>query len=193
MFFRKIPKRSFKQRAFDFLEDIDFFKLIMRLCKNCSRSGLSCRVNENFEKCVKCIAVDRRCDLSISSVIIRRIHNERKRIREEVRKARAIAALAQKKTDDEIKKARDAISTVSRLKRQLEALKNQEKELISTEWQNIHELEVKKSTTDPSFSLLFDVAFEQFQLSLDLNWFSVSLSDFGEIVEVNSDNFQNSR
>ena len=190
---RKISKRSFKQRASDFLEDIGFFKLIMRPCKNCSRSGLSCRVNESSEKCVGCIAADRRCDLSISSVTIRRIHNERKRIREEVRKARVTAALAQEKADDEAKKARDAISTVSRLKRQLEALKNQKKELISTEWQNIHELEVEKSTTDLSFFFLFDVAFEQFQLPLNLDWFSVLLPGLGEIVEVDSDNFQNSR
>ena len=130
---RKISKRSFKQRASDFFEDIDFFKLIMRLCKNCSRSRLSCRVDKDSEKYVRCIAVGRRCDLSISSVIIRRIHNEKKRIHEKVRKARATAAFAQKKADDEAKKARDAISTVSRLERQLEALKNQKEELISTE------------------------------------------------------------
>ena len=124
MFFRKISKRSFKQRASDFFENIGIFKLIMRFCKNCSRSRLSCRVNENFEKCVRCIAVDRRCDLSILSVIIRRIHNEKKRIREKIRKIRVIAIFAQKKTNDKIKKTRDAISTVFRLKRQLEILKN---------------------------------------------------------------------
>ena len=169
MLFRKISKRSFKQRASDFLENIEFFKLIIRLCKNCSRSRLSCRVNKNFEKCVKCIAIGRRRDLSILSVIIRRIHNEKKRIREKIRKARATAAFAQKKTDNEVKKARDAISTVFRLKRQLEALKNQKKELISIEWQNIHKLEVKEFIIDFWFFFLFDVAFEQFQLSLNLD------------------------
>ena len=86
-------------------------------------------------------------------------------MREKVRKARVNAAIARKKANDEVKKARDAISTVSRLKRQLEALENQEKELISTEWQNINDFEIDEIAADFFSELLFDVAFEQFQLS----------------------------
>ena len=127
MFFRKILKRNFKQRAFDFLKTINFFKLIMRLCKNCFRFRTSCRVNENFEKCVKCIASNRRCDLSISFVIIRRIHNEKKQIRKKVRKIRVNATVAQKKQTTKLKKFRNAISIVFCLKRQFEIFENQKK------------------------------------------------------------------
>lgn len=116
---------SFQRKA-AFLSKISPSSLAtsMHPCKNCARSQVSCRVDEGSEKCVACVSSGRTCDLAISPVTIRRIQNERKRIRDEVRKARAAAKAAVAKVD-----------------RQLEALENQEEELVSTEWQNIAELE----------------------------------------------------
>ena len=153
----------------------------MRFCKNCSRSRVLCRIDDGSKKCVKCVSTDRICDLAISPIIIKRIQRERKKIREEVRKARAAA--------------KTVIVKMNRLKRQLETLKNQKKELISIEWQNIAELKADEQTaaTDSSFDFFFDVAFEQFQLSVDFDWFSVPLSDLGEIVAEEFDNSQNFR
>ena len=155
--------------------------LAMRFCKNCSRSRVPCRIDDESKKCVKCVSTGRTCDLVISSIIIKRIQRERRKIREEVRKARAVA--------------KTVIVKMNRLKRQLEALKNQKKKLISIEWQNIAELKADEqvAATDSFFDFFFDVAFEQFQLFVDFDWSSVLLLDFGETVAERSDNSQNSR
>ena len=91
--------------------------------------------------------------------------------------------------------AKTVIIKINRLKRQLEALKNQKEELISIEWQNIAELKADEQivATNPFLDFFFDVVFEQFQLSVDFDWFSVLLLDFGEIVAEKSDNSQNFR
>ena len=92
----------------------------MRFCRNCFRSKIFCRVDENFEKCVACVFVDRICDLFIFSAIIRRIHNEKKRIREKIQKIRALL-------HERIIVLQQQMSIVERLKRQYEILKNQKK------------------------------------------------------------------
>ena len=98
-----------------------------------------------------------------------------------------------------MRKARAAAKTVivkvNRLKRQLEALKNQKEELISIEWQNIAELKADEQVvaTDLFLDFFFDVASEQFQLFVDFDWFSVPLPDLDEIVAEKFDNSQNSR
>jgi len=68
-------------------------------------------VNNNFEKCVKCVRSNRDYDLTISSISIKRIHEKRLRLKKEVREARA---------------------KLSRLKKQLDFLKDKEKEMIVT-------------------------------------------------------------
>ena len=93
--------------------------LAMRPCKNCFRSRVLCRIGDESDKCVGCVSAGRICDLAILPTIIKRIQRERRKIREEVRKARAAAKIV--------------IVKVNRLERQLEALKNQKKELISIE------------------------------------------------------------
>lgn len=93
----------------------------------------------------------RTCDLAILSTIIKQIQRERKKIREKVRKARAVA--------------KTFIVKINRLKRQLKTLENQKEKLMSTEWQNIVELKTdKQAAAVISFFLnfFFDVAFEQF-------------------------------
>ena len=91
--------------------------------------------------------------------------------------------------------AKTVIVKMDRLKRQLEVLKNQKKKLISIEWQNIVELKADEqiAVTNSFFDFFFDVVFEQFQLSVDFDWFSVSLSDLGEIAAEGFGNSQNSR
>ena len=93
--------------------------LAMSFCKNCSRFRVPCRIDDESEKCVECVSADRTCDLVISPTIIKRIQREKRKIREEVRKARAAAKIV--------------IAKINRLNRQLEALKIQEEELISIE------------------------------------------------------------
>ena len=91
--------------------------------------------------------------------------------------------------------AKTVIVKMNRLKRQLETLKNQKKELISIEWQNIAKLKADEqaAATNFFFDFFFDVAFEQFQLFVDFDWFSVLLPDFDEIAAERSDNSQDFR
>lgn len=117
-----LPRRTFKrnsiQRKNDFLLNFDFIVLAMRLCKRCVFARVPCQIDENFEKCVECISSDQTCSLFISSITIKRIQKERKRIRDEVRR---------------VQRTRNEINvTLSRFERQLKTLKNQKKELITT-------------------------------------------------------------
>jgi len=83
----------------------------MRPCRNCATSSKAYCVNDDFKKCVKCVQSSRDCDLAISLASIKRIHEERMRLKKEVREARA---------------------KLSRLKKQLDFLENKEKEMIVT-------------------------------------------------------------
>ena len=154
---RKINVGDSTRRKHILFDIIVSSSLAMRFCKNCFCSRVSCRIDDGSKQCVKCVSTDQICDLVISPATIKRIQRERKKIREKVRKARAAA--------------KTAIVKMICLKRQLEALKNQEKKLISIEWQNIVELKADEQAVaiDPSFDFLFDVAFEQFQLFVDFD------------------------
>jgi len=83
----------------------------MRFCCNCTMSSKTCYVNNDSKKCVKCVQSNRDCDLTIFSTLIKRIHEERMHLKKEVR---------------------DARTKLSRLKKQLNFLKNKKKEMIVT-------------------------------------------------------------
>jgi len=83
----------------------------MRFCCNCTMFSKTYCVNNDFKKCVKCVRSNRDCDLAIFSTLIKRIHGERMRLKKEVR---------------------DARTKLSRLKKQLDFLKNKKKEMIVT-------------------------------------------------------------
>ncbi len=135
----------------------------MRPCRNCASSGKACCVNDDSKKCVECVRSDRGCDLAISPASIKRIHGERMRLKKEVRVAR---------------------TKLSRLKKQLDFLKNKKKEMIVTKWKNIDDLEMNEAHSTESIAktpeLLFDVSFEQFQLPTNWDWATAFLPDFDE-------------
>ncbi len=83
----------------------------MRSCRNCAMSSKVYCVNDNFKKCVKCVRLNRDCNLPISFASIKRIYKKRLRLK---------------------KKMREARTKLSRLKKQLNFLKDKEKEMIIT-------------------------------------------------------------
>jgi len=83
----------------------------MRSCRNCAMSSKVYCVNNNFKKCVKCVRLNRDCNLAISFASIKRIYKKRLRLK---------------------KKMREARTKLSRLKKQLNFLKDKEKEMIIT-------------------------------------------------------------
>jgi len=83
----------------------------MRPCRNCAMSNKIYCVDNDFKKYVECVRFNRDYDLAISFASIKRIYEERMRLKKEVREARA---------------------KLSRLKKQLDFLENKEKEMIVT-------------------------------------------------------------
>ncbi len=78
----------------------------MRSCCNCAMFNKIYCVNDNFEKCIKCVRLSRNYNLTISFVSIKRIYEKRLRLK---------------------KKMRETYTKLSRLKKQLNFLKNKEK------------------------------------------------------------------
>ena len=60
----------------------------MRSCRNCAIFSKIYCVNNDFEKCVKCVRFNRDYDLAISLASIKRIHGKRMRLKKEMREAR---------------------------------------------------------------------------------------------------------
>ncbi len=109
---RKINIKNFSSCKKDLFDALDLVCLAMRSCRNCAMSSKVYCVNDNFEKCVKCVRLSRNYDLTILSISIKRIYEERLRLKKEVREARA---------------------KLSYLKKQLDFLENKEKEMIVLE------------------------------------------------------------
>ncbi len=100
---RKINIKNSSFCKKDLFDALDFVYLAMRSCRNCAMSNKVYCVNDNFEKCVKCVRLNRNYDLAISSISIKRIYKKRLRLKKEMRKTR---------------------TKLSRLKKQLNFLKN---------------------------------------------------------------------
>ncbi len=108
---RKINTKNSSFRKKDFFDDLDFVCLAMRSCRNCAISNKVYCVSNNSIKCVKCVRLNRNYDLAILSTSIKRIHKKQLRLKKEMRKAHI---------------------KLSRLKKQLNFLKDKEKEMIVT-------------------------------------------------------------
>ncbi len=109
---RKINIKNSSFRKKDLFDALDFAYLAMRSCRNCAMSNKVYYVNNNFEKYVKCVRLSCNYDLTISFASIKRIYEKQLRLKKEMREARA---------------------KLSCLKKQLNFLKNKEKEMIVLE------------------------------------------------------------
>jgi len=108
---RKINTRNSSLHKKDLFDALELVSLVMRPCRNCATSSKAYCVNNDSKKCVERVRSSRGCDLAISPALIKRIYEERMRLKKEVREARA---------------------KLSRLKKQLDFLENKEKEMIVT-------------------------------------------------------------
>ncbi len=109
---RKINIKNSSFRKKDFFDALDLVSLAIRSYRNCAMSNKVYCVNNNSKMCVKCVRSNRNYNLAISSTSIKRIHEKRLRLKKEMREARA---------------------KLSRLKKQLNFLKEKEKEMIVLE------------------------------------------------------------
>jgi len=81
----------------------------MRSCYNCTISNKTCCINNNFKKCIKYIQSNCNYNLAIFFASIKQIYKKQIRLKKEVRNTRA---------------------KLSRLKKQLDFLKNKKKIII---------------------------------------------------------------
>jgi len=68
---RKINTRNSFSRKKDLLDALNLISLAMRLCRNCTMSSKIYCVNNNFEKCVKCVRFNCNYNLAISFTLIK--------------------------------------------------------------------------------------------------------------------------
>jgi hypothetical protein len=108
---RKINTKNSSFRKKDLFDVLNLMCLAMCSCRNCAISSKVYCVNDDFKKCVKCVRSNRNYDLTILSISIKRIHEKRLRLE---------------------KKMRETHTKLSRLKKQLNFLKDKEKETIIT-------------------------------------------------------------
>jgi hypothetical protein len=147
---RKTNDRNSSKRKEDLLNSVGPLSLAMRPCKRCSSLGKTCSLGEASEKCICCVEAGKPCDLAIPPAKLRRIHNERLRVRDAVREVEA---------------------KLYRLKHQLRQLENEEEVMVLSEWSVIDTLEDKEKASLPKApELPFDVFSEQFQFSDSLDW-----------------------
>ncbi len=86
---RKINIRNFSLRKKDFFDALNLVSFVMRSCRNCAMFSKIYCVDNDFEKCVKCVRFNRDCDLAISSTSIKRIYKKRMCLKKEMRETRA--------------------------------------------------------------------------------------------------------
>ena len=67
MFSQRVIKSLILRRR-DLLQHSELKRIVMRFCENCNRLNKKCRVKKKSNKCVKCVRLDRECDLIFSAV-----------------------------------------------------------------------------------------------------------------------------
>ncbi len=140
---------------------------VMRSCNHYFNHFVKCRVDADFDRCVECVHLDRKCDLIVSETEWKWVRKKRARLHAELSETLAKAAHLQK---------------------QQELIESRWENMMQRKFKNIEELKKnERRWTIESFinDLLLNVDFEQLEISSDFDWL---LNFFAEIVEEASDN-----
>ncbi len=139
---------------------------VMRFCNHCFNYFVKCRVDIDFDHCVECVHLDRKCNLIISEIEWEWVCKKWTHLHAELS---------------------ETLTKAARLQKQQELIEFHWKNMMQRKFKNIKELKKneRRWTTESSISdLLLNVDFEQLKISSDFNWLS---SFFAEIVEEASD------
>jgi len=139
---------------------------VMRLCNHCFNRFVKCCVDTDFDRCVECVRLDRKCDLIVSETKWERIRKKRAHLRAELS---------------------ETLTKAARLQKQQELIESRWENMMRRKFKNIEELEKneRRQTTESSINdLLLNVDFEQLEIPSDFDWLS---NFFAEIVEEASD------
>ncbi len=154
-------KNSILRRK-DLLERTSSERAVMRLCEHCSRLQKKCRVDNETDRCIECVHLDRKCNLTFSMMKWKRVKAERDRVLHELLNAH--------------KQMQEIFARTTCLQNQFVFLENKKQTMIEREFRNIVELEKEERKTSESSlnDLLFDVSFEQIEISSDFDWLNFS-------------------
>ncbi len=160
--------KNFILRRRDFLERTSSERAVMRSCEHCSRLQKKCRVDNDFDRCIECVHLDRKCNLTFSMMKWKRIKTERDRVLDELLNTH--------------KQVQETFARATCLQNQFVFLKNKKQTMIERKFRNIVELEKNERKTSESSlnDLLFDVFFEQVEISSDFDWLSFSTETVAE-------------
>ncbi len=163
---RTIKNSTLRRR--DFLERTNSERAVMRLCEHCSRLQKKCRVGNETDRCIECVYLDRKCNLTFFVMKWKRVKAERDRVLRELLNAH--------------KQMQEIFARATRLQNQFVFLKNKKQTMIERKFRNIVELEKdERKTSESSLNdLLFDVSFEQIEISSDFDWLSFSTETVAE-------------
>ena len=156
---RSTSFKNSSSRRKEQLDSVSPGRLVMRPCHNCARLSKQCRVNDNFDTCLKCVRLDRDCDLSFSAVKWRRVRKKRDRFFREL-----------KEISEQVKAVN---AKAARLQKQFEFMNEKKRTMLDREFENIVEFEEKEQQkTIDSFinDLLFDVSSERFEVPPGFDW-----------------------
>ena len=138
----------------------------MRLCNYCFNRFVKCHVDTDFDRCVECVHLGRKCDLIVSKTEWEQVCKKRAHLRAELS---------------------ETLTKAAHLQKQQELIESHWKNMMQRKFKNIEEFEKneRRWTTESSISdLLLNVDFKQLEISSDFDWLS---SFFAEIVEEASD------
>ncbi len=168
MFFHCTIK-NFILRCKDLFEHMNSERAVLHSCEHCSRLQKKCCVNNEFNHCIKCMHLDRKCNLTFLMMKWKRIKTECNHVLHKLLNAH--------------KQMQKIFARTIHLQNQFEFLKNKKQMIIEWEFQNIVKLEKDERKTSESLlnNLLFDVFFKQIEISSDFDWLSFSTETVTEV------------
>ncbi len=156
MFFHHTTKNS-TLRYKDLLERTSSEHAVMCFYEHCSYLQKKCRVNNEFNRCIKCVHLDCKCNLTFLMMKWKRIKTKCNHVLHKLLNAH--------------KQMQKIFAKATCLQNQFVFLKNKKYMMIEWKFQNIIELEKKEVRISKSSlnNLLFDVSFEQIEISSDFD------------------------
>jgi len=154
--------KNFILRCKDFLEHTSSEHAVMHSYEYYNHLQKKCHVNNKTDHCIKCIHLNRKCNLTFSMMKWKKIKAECNYVFHELLKVH--------------KQMQEIFAKVTYLQDQFVFLKNKKQTMIEWEFQNIIKLEKdKRKTSESSLNdLFFDVFFKQIEILSDFDWLSFS-------------------
>ena len=162
--------KNFILRRKDLLERTSSERTVVHSCKHCSCLQKKCHVDNEINRCIECVHLDRKCNLTFLMMKWKRVKTECNHILYELLNVH--------------KQMQEIFAKVTYLQNQFVFLKNKKQTMIEWEFQNIVELKKDERKTSESLlnDLLFDMFFEQIEISSDFNWLSFSTETVTEVL-----------